>query len=114
MKNLFFLSLLLIPFLGYSQHGSLRGVMRDNASGRPVIQGEVSLAISDGSVISVIKTDVNGVFTFPSILPGKYNLKFYSMKHNEVTLTGVIVLSEKITYQSVNMDLVSPIIEWQD
>lgn len=72
---LLFATLLLIPFLLFSQKYSLRGTMVDTAAA-PLAGGTVMLlAPADSSLLAFTRTGENGVFEFKSQPSGEYLLR---------------------------------------
>lgn len=86
MKRIYFLFLLLITAgTSYSQNGTIRGFVYDEADGEPIIFTNVYLkGTTHGSA-----TDINGYFTISQVPPGEYTLL--------ITYLGYDTLSESIT-----------------
>jgi hypothetical protein len=74
--------------------GSLEGVVVD-ASGASVPGAQVSLEGPEGSKTTV--TDNQGIFTFPLLIPGRYNLKVQKQGFKAVTMAGIEVLTNRVS-----------------
>src|SRR6266540_2970649 len=68
------LSLLLVawPALAQEQRGSIQGVVKDNSGA--VLPGATVEARSNAGAVASTTTDANGVYRFPSLAPGIYEV----------------------------------------
>jgi outer membrane receptor protein involved in Fe transport len=68
------LSLLLVawPALAQDQRGSITGVIKDNTGA--VLPGATVEARSNAGAVATTSTDANGIYRFPSLLPGTYEV----------------------------------------
>jgi hypothetical protein len=68
------LSLLLVawPALAQDQRGSITGVVKDNTGA--VLPGATVEAKSNAGALATTSTDANGVYRFPSLAPGTYQV----------------------------------------
>src|SRR5258708_34738098 len=74
--------------------GSLEGVVVD-ASGASVPGAQVTLDGPEGSKTTV--TDNQGIFTFPLLIQGRYNVKVQKQGFKAATLTGVEVITNRVS-----------------
>src|SRR5258708_25778416 len=74
--------------------GSLEGVVVD-ASGASVPGAQVTLDGPEGSKTTV--ADNQGIFRFRLLIPGRYNVKVQKQGFKAVTMTGVEVLTNRVS-----------------
>src|SRR6267142_1313822 len=74
--------------------GSLEGVVVD-ASGGSVPGAQVALDGPEGSKTTV--TDNQGNFSFPLLIPGRYNVKVQKQGFKAVTMTAIEVLTNRVS-----------------
>lgn len=100
MKVLLF-CLFLTPFsFGQIGLGEIKGTVFDN-DGEPAIFVKVLVVNSDDTnrtIVSGTESDFDGKFYIRSIQPGQYDLTFYSIDHDTLTVEGVVVKLEQITF----------------
>lgn len=86
-----------------SQLGELRGKIIDAKTKKPLDYASITLELN-GIVKATKLSDDEGEFIIKPLQPGEYTVKVtYSGYQNAVT-TGVIVISDQITYQNVAMN----------
>lgn len=105
MKNILFILVLLISFSGLSQHGEIRGIAKDKSTHETIPFAKVTLHLGD-SLIQTTETNIEGVYKFSLLTPRKYILKVNAMQCEELTINGVVVLADQITFQSANLHFI--------
>jgi len=95
---------LLLSFSSLGQAGDIRGVITDAATERTIPFTRVTLHTTEGDLLLGTESDIEGVYRFSVDKPGKYILKFNSMMHDELVISGVIVLSDRITFQNAQLN----------
>ena len=96
------LATILISLIGLAQTGTLKGVIKDAASGEPIPFANV-IAEKNGNQIGGATTDFDGNYVIKPIEPGKYTLKATFVGYQTVEVTGIIVSANKITFQDINL-----------
>lgn len=100
MKVLLF-CLFLTPFsFGQIRLGEIKGTVFDD-DGEPAIFVKVLVVNSDDTnrtIVSGTESDFDGKFYIRSIQPGQYDLTFYGIDHDTLTVEGVVVKLEQITF----------------
>ena len=104
MKSSILIAILLLAFAGNTQTGSIRGVVKDQSTSAFVPFTMVSIHKMDGSPISFVQANIDGVYTLSNLSEGKYILKFNTTNHSETTNTGVRVLNGKMTMQTAYLN----------
>jgi Carboxypeptidase regulatory-like domain/TonB-dependent Receptor Plug Domain len=74
--------------------GSIEGVVVD-PSGASVPGAQVTLDGPEGTKTTT--TDNQGTFTFPLLIPGRYNVKVQKQGFKAVTMTGIEVLTNRVS-----------------
>lgn len=87
----------------FAQQGALKGKITDKKTKEPIPFANVVLE-AGGKQISGATTDFDGFYTIKPIPPGKYDVKtsFVGFKGSQVT--GVIISSDKITFQTFELE----------
>ncbi|MBN2601093.1 MAG: carboxypeptidase-like regulatory domain-containing protein, partial [Candidatus Marinimicrobia bacterium] len=83
----------------FAQTGKVTGTIKDSQNGRPLIGVNV---IVKGTTIGAA-TDVNGYYAILGVLPGERELVFRYIGHAEVTVTNVLVNTDRTTTINVEM-----------
>ena len=86
----------------FAQTGSLKGVITDAMTGEPVPFANI-VAEKGGNQIGGTTTDFDGNYTIKPLVPGNYTVKATFVGYGAVEITGVIVSSNKITKQDVQL-----------
>jgi len=86
----------------FAQTGSLKGVITDAMTGEPVPFANI-VAEKGGNQIGGTTTDFDGNYTIKPLVPGNYTIKATFVGYGAVEITGVIVSSNKITKQDVQL-----------
>ncbi|HVT93053.1 MAG TPA: TonB-dependent receptor [Bryobacteraceae bacterium] len=79
---------------GQSQNGSISGVVTDN-SGAVVPQAKVTLVSTERNVTSVVETDSQGRYSFPSLLPATYDLSVDAAGFKGYVQRGILLLANQ-------------------
>jgi len=85
-----------------AQSGSLKGVITDAMSGEPVPFANIVIE-KNGNQSGGTTTDFDGNYTIKPVEPGTYTIKATFVGYGTVEVTGVIVSSNKITFQDVKL-----------
>lgn len=107
MKNSLFIAILFLAFAGNTQTGSIRRIVKDESTSASVPFTMVSIHKMDGSPISFIQANIDGIYSFSNLSEGKYILRFNTTKHSETTISGVRVLNGKMTMQTAYLSLLT-------
>ncbi|MEO6168403.1 MAG: TonB-dependent receptor, partial [Chitinophagales bacterium] len=86
-----------------AQTGELQGKVFDQVTKEGIPFANVVLEMN-GSQRAFGETDDNGRFTIKPVTPGTYDIKVSYLGYRPKTFTGVIVNSDKITFQDVPME----------
>jgi outer membrane receptor protein involved in Fe transport len=78
----FLVAFLLISVLGYSQVGTIKGTLKDEATGEGLIGAN---AVIEGTTEGA-STDIDGNFIIPRVKVGKYNLVLTSVSYTAKTI----------------------------
>ena len=90
----------------FAQTGSLKGVITDAMTGEPVPFANI-VAEKDGNQIGGTTTDFDGNYTIKPLVPGNYTVKATFVGYGAVEITGIIVSSNKITKQDIQLQELS-------
>ena len=98
VRNLFFifLSTLFLSTYGHSQ--SLKGMVKDAKSGKPIPDCSIKLRVN-GSVKGGAYSDLDGKFQINALQPGSYDVEISNVNagYQPIKRSGVIVSSDKTT-----------------
>tara|TARA_B110000305_G_scaffold53902_1_gene59390 strand:+ start:54283 stop:58044 length:3762 start_codon:yes stop_codon:yes gene_type:complete len=98
VRNLFFilLSTLFVGTYGFSQ--SLKGMVKDAKSGKPIPDCSIKLRVN-GSVKGGAYSDLDGKFQINALQPGSYDVEISNVNagYQPIKRSGVIVSSDKTT-----------------
>jgi outer membrane receptor protein involved in Fe transport len=86
----------------YAQTGAIKGKVLDKSTKEPLPFANVIVEIN-GSQAGGAQTDFDGNFTIKPLQPGKYNLKASFVGYTAAEVTGILVSSDKITFQDLLM-----------
>ncbi|HPF12630.1 MAG TPA: carboxypeptidase regulatory-like domain-containing protein [Planctomycetota bacterium] len=84
------------------QAGSIRGLVMDADFDVPMAAVEVRLVSAESN--QATKSDAQGVYTFPEVSPGSYNLIFSKEGYLRTLKTDVLVLAGQVTDTPVSME----------
>ena len=87
----------LFTSLAFSQTGTLKGVITDRITGKPVDFANVVI-MKNGVQKGGTSTGLDGSFTIKPIDPGTYTVKASFTGYTTFSLEGVIISANKITY----------------
>jgi outer membrane receptor protein involved in Fe transport len=85
-----------------AQSGSLEGKITDKNTGETVPFANV-VAERNGNQIAGVTTDFDGNYTIKPLDPGTYDLIVSFVGYGQVTLEGIVVSSNKITFRDVQL-----------
>tara|TARA_B100000886_G_scaffold335992_1_gene293965 strand:- start:895 stop:4557 length:3663 start_codon:yes stop_codon:yes gene_type:complete len=85
-----------------AQSGSLEGKITDKNTGETVPFANV-VAERNGNQIAGVTTDFDGNYTIKPLEPGTYDLIVSFVGYGQVTLEGIVVSSNKITFRDVQL-----------
>ena len=89
------LCILLAPAaFSQSQNGSISGQVTDN-SGAVVPQAKATLVSTERNISSVVQTDTEGRYSFPSLLPGTYDLTVDAAGFKGYVQRGIVLLANQ-------------------
>ena len=96
------LVLVMTSSLAMAQSGTLKGVISDAMSGEPIPFANIIIE-KNGNQSGGTTTDFDGNYTIKPVEPGSYTIKATFVGYGTVEVTGVIISSNKITFQNVNL-----------
>ena len=85
-----------------AQSGSIQGRIIDKETNEPLPFANVVAEMS-GAQVGGAQTDFDGKFNIKPLSPGRYNLKASFVGYAPVEIQGVLVSSDKITFQDITM-----------
>ena len=86
----------------FAQSGSLEGKISDKNTGEPVPFANV-VAKRNGNQIAGVTSDFDGNYTIKPLDPGTYDISVSFVGYGAVTLEGIVVSSNKITFRDVKI-----------
>ena len=86
----------------FAQSGSLEGKITDKNTGEPVPFANV-VAKRNGNQIAGVTSDFDGNYTVKPLDPGTYDISVSFVGYGAVTLEGIVVSSNKITFRDGKM-----------
>ena len=86
----------------FAQSGSLEGKITDKNTGETVPFANV-VAKRNGNQIAGVTTDFDGNYNIKPLDPGTYDLIVSFVGYGQVTLEGIVVSSNKITFRDVQL-----------
>ena len=95
-------SLIFISSSIFAQSGSLEGKISDKNTGETVPFANV-VANKNGNQVAGVTTDFDGNYTIKPLDPGTYDLIVSFVGYGQVTLEGIVVSSNKITFRDVQL-----------
>ena len=99
---LLFFFITLITTSVFAQSGTLKGKITDKNTGESL--PFVSVVVErNGSQAGGTSSDFDGQYTIKPLDPGTYTIKVSSVGFKQVEVTGVIISSNKITFQNIGM-----------
>ena len=96
------LTLCMSAFVYGQGTGTVKGVVKDAESGEllPFVTIQIEQnGVSKGST----QSDFDGNYTFSSLPPGAYTIKAIEAEHQSLMIKGVVVSSDQITFQNLEM-----------
>ncbi len=93
---------LLIAGVAFAQSGSLKGKIIDKNTGETLPFVNVVVE-RNGSQSGGTATDFDGQYTIKPLDPGTYTIKASYIGYTPIEITGVIVSSNKITFQDIKL-----------
>lgn len=96
-------TLLFTSALVFSQSGTLKGTIKDKGTKEPIPFANIVVE-AGGTQIGGTTSDFEGNFTIKPITPGKYNVKATYVGYKPLMIQGVVINSDKITFQDVEME----------
>ena len=104
LNNLYSLVVLFIfsATTTFAQSGSLEGKITDKNTGEPVPFANV-IANKNGNQVAGVTTNFDGEYTIKPLDPGTYDLIVSFVGYGQVTLEGIVVSSNKITFRDVQI-----------
>jgi len=85
-----------------AQSGVLKGKVIDDGNGEGISFANVQIE-QNGTPVAKTVADIDGNFTIKPISPGRYDLKTVAMGYAPLQISGVIVSSDKTTYQDLKV-----------
>ncbi len=86
----------------FAQSGSLEGKITDKNTGEPVPFANV-VAKRNGNQIAGVTSDFDGNYTIKPLDPGTYDISVSFVGYGQVSLEGIVVSSNKITFRDVKI-----------
>lgn len=97
-----FLIFLSVTVANAQNTGSIKGKVIDKTTGEPLPFANV-IAETNGQQAGGAQTDFDGNFTIKPLAPGKYDIKASFIGYTAGEVTGIIVSTDKITYQDMKL-----------
>ncbi len=110
-KNIWLLCFAILVFssiISFAQTGEITGYIKDNSTDEPIPFSNVVLK---GTTIGAA-TDIDGKYRISNVPPGSYDIIASSMGYQKVTITGVVVSSNRIL--EANFELTPTVISTED
>jgi outer membrane receptor protein involved in Fe transport len=85
-----------------AQSGSLEGKITDKNTGETIPFANV-IAKRNGNQVAGVTTDFDGNYTIKPLDPGTYDLVVSFVGYGQVSLEGIVVSSNKITFRNVQL-----------
>lgn len=89
-------------FAALAQSGEIKGKVLDKTTKEPLPFANVVVEMN-GAQAGGAQTDFDGNFTIKPLTPGRYDLKASFVGYNPISVTGVLVSADKITFQDLAM-----------
>jgi len=104
LRKYYFLiiGLMAISVVASAQSGSLKGKVTDKNTGEPIPFANV-IAEKGGNLISGVTTDFDGNYTIKPLDPGNYDLKVSFVGYGQLSLEGIVVSSNKISFRDIQL-----------
>lgn len=100
MKVILSLIISVISLISFAQTGKISGKVINSRSGEVLINATVSIKGSQRAVSS----DLNGMYSFPSLAPGTYTLVASYVSYNTKTVDSVVVKAGEVTEMIISLD----------
>lgn len=84
----------------FAQSGTLQGKITDKETKEPIPFANIVLE-SGGRQIGGATSDFDGKYTIKPLPPGKYNLKATYVGYKPLTVTNIVINSDKITFYDI-------------
>lgn len=102
-RLLFALSFLLATnMLAYAQQGRLQGKVFEKGTREPVSFANIVLE-NGGTIVGGATSDFDGNYVINPIPPGRYDLKATFVGYNPVTVKGIVITGNQITFYNIEM-----------
>lgn len=88
--------------LAYAQQGRLQGKVYEKDSREPVAFANIVLE-NGGTVVGGATSDFDGNYVINPIPPGRYDLKATFVGYNPVTVRGIVITGNQITFYDISM-----------
>ncbi|CAN5444775.1 TonB-dependent receptor [soil metagenome] len=93
MRKIFTLLFSVITYCAFAQVGTIKGVVKDEKTGEPMIGANVVIeGTSTGG-----STDIDGAFTIPKVKAGTYSLVISSISYTTKTIPNIQVYPDQTT-----------------
>jgi hypothetical protein len=99
----FALAFLCLPAFSQVGSGTLQGTITDSQTGEPLPFVNV-IVYANGNQTSGVNTDFDGKYVVKPITPGNYDVLFSFVGYTTKKITGVIITSNKITFNDIKLD----------
>jgi outer membrane receptor protein involved in Fe transport len=93
MQKIYFLALMLLSQIAFSQSGTIKGKIKDEKTGEGIIGGNV---VIEGTAIGA-STDVEGNYEIPRVKAGRYNIVITYVSYKTKTVPNVEVYPDQTT-----------------
>lgn len=95
-------SFVLLSTVALAQSGTLKGKITDKNTGEPIPFANV-VAEKGGNQVAGVTSDFDGEYTIKPLDPGTYDLKVSFVGYGQLTLEGIVVASNKITFRDIQL-----------
>jgi hypothetical protein len=94
---------LLVSMISFSQNATIRGFVYEKASGEPILFEKVKI-ISENNTTYGAVTDVNGFYSVPKLMIGKYTVKIDNPSYKTFTKEVTISKATEIIDVKINLE----------
>ncbi|MCO5260747.1 MAG: TonB-dependent receptor [Crocinitomicaceae bacterium] len=108
---LLFLLTFVVSVAGFGQNHNIRGFVFDKENGEPVTFEKVKLLNDGGTVVNGAMTDINGLFSIPSVAIGDYSIVIESTEFETINQKISVTKATGITELKFNLEKIQNIKE---
>ncbi len=109
-KVLLTIGLMLVTSVAAWAQGTLRGTVKEAATGEPIFMANVVVK-QDGQMVGGATTDFDGMYTIKGLSMGKYDLEVSYIGYQTILKKGVEVKASDFTIQNFSMEMGSDVLD---